>query len=452
MGNRREPGTGSVTEHRSGRFLVRVIRADGERKSLGTYPTRGEAEAVLAAALQQMAAAGELAVGGASFRAFGQRVIEQRERDGVRGIRTEKSRWRVHLACATFADDPVAAITSGDIVTFARALSKKRAKDRRATRRISRQTVQRCLALLSAIFDEALVLGHRPDNPCAGLKLLRRLSSDPEATEDKWHILTPEEQTRVLACDAIPEWARLMMAFALGTGLRQGEQWNLEKRDLHVSGNKPHVLVRYGSAGKAPKSGKTRRAPLFGVALEAAQRWLLLLPTYAPANPRGLVFPTPRGSRRPVGTPDVSRRVRDPKSDRTRVVKVDLFHEWMRAAGLDHPMRWQDLRHTTASSLVAGWWGRRWSLEEVRQMLGHSSVLVTEKYAHFADSVLDQAARQTDGMHRGEGSPKDPGATDGGPTASSLAAITSDFDWLDGVGRMGLEPMTYGLKVRSSTD
>jgi hypothetical protein len=126
-----------------------------------------------------------------------------------------------------------------------------------------------------------------------------------------------------------------------------------------------------------------------------------------------------------------------------------MFHEWMRAAGIARPVRWHDLRHTCASSLVAGWWGHRWSLEEVREMLGHSSVLVTEKYAHFADSVIDRAARLTQGS---EGCAKDPEASGGGPTPSSLAAIRNDYDVLDLVGRAGLEPATYGLKVRSSAD
>ena len=52
-------------------------------------------------------------------------------------------------------------------------------------------------------------------------------------------------------------------------------------------------------------------------------------------------------------------------------------------------------RHTCGSSLVAGWWGRAWRLEEVRDLLGHSTVRVTEMYAHLAPSELSKAAAAT---------------------------------------------------------
>ena len=84
-------------------------------------------------------------------------------------------------------------------------------------------------------------------------------------------------------------------------------------------------------------------------------------------------------------------------------------------------------------------------------MLGHSSVLVTERYAHFAESALDLAARETV-TQSNEGSAKDHESDGGGLTSSSLAAITSDFAAVEAVGPVGLEPTTYGLKVRSSTD
>ena len=45
-----------------------------------------------------------------------------------------------------------------------------------------------------------------------------------------WDYLRPEEQHALATCPEVPTWARLMMRVAWGTGLRQGEQWNLELR------------------------------------------------------------------------------------------------------------------------------------------------------------------------------------------------------------------------------
>ena len=64
-------------------------------------------------------------------------------------------------------------------------------------------------------------------------------------------------------------------------------------------------------------------------------------------------------------------------------------------SGIVRNVRWHALRHTCASSLVSGWWGRQWTLSEVCELLGHGSVTTTERYAHLADTVLKQAARET---------------------------------------------------------
>jgi hypothetical protein len=87
-----------------------------------------------------------------------------------------------------------------------------------------------------------------------------------------------------------------LIEFAFGAGLRAGELGALRLTDLHVDGADRSVTVRYGGALAEPtKRGKSRYVPLFGRSLDAMRRWLATLPTYAPENPHGLVFPTPSG-------------------------------------------------------------------------------------------------------------------------------------------------------------
>jgi integrase len=76
--------------------------------------------------------------------------------------------------------------------------------------------------------------------------------------------------------------------------------------------------------------------------LEPAQRALELAP-----DDSDWVWPAIQGGRRAEG-----------KAPRG-------WHRWVKAAKLRRRVRWHDLRHTCATSLLAGWWGRKWSLDEV---------------------------------------------------------------------------------------
>jgi integrase len=165
------------------------------------------------------------------------------------------------------------------------------------------------------------------------------------------------------------------------------------------------VVVRFGSPGKPTKNGRIRRVPLFGLGLEACRTWLEALPTYvssakistARANAQGLFAPTRHGACRHKRR--FSTTIDGRPASWTDVVRI---------AGLGRRVRWHDLRHTCASFLVAGWWGRRWSLEEVKELLGHSSIKMTERYAHLAESALQRAARETSGASPREVHEEDP--------------------------------------------
>lgn len=373
-------GRGSIKPSR-GRFWVRGPRqADGSRPSLGTYATREEAEAVLAHAVYRLAQ-GAARREGSTFAAVGRRVLDAREADGVRSIASERARFRKHLEQSSIAGLDVSEIRPSDVQQMIRELSQKQADDRRGPRKLSRETLKRCLTLTSTIFSAALLENLVTSNPCTGVRV--RTRGHAEGTRERWAYLDPSDQERIRNAtdDQIPRADRLIIRIAMGTGLRQGEQWSLELSDVHAAPDepRPRVVVRFGSKGRPPKSGKIRTVPLFGDALHAMREWLAVLPSYARRNPEGLAFPGPEGARRRPGKLGTS----------------DRFRGYLRAVGISRPVRWHDLRHTCASSLVAGWWGRAWTLPEVRDLLGHSSVTVTEMYAHLAPTALEAAARGT---------------------------------------------------------
>lgn len=322
---------GTVTELPNGRFWVRAPLTNGQRPSLGVFTDRDEADAVAASATDALDTGALSPVARPGIRTFatwGSEVLKLREADGVRGIKAERSVFGLHLEHAPFAGKALDKIRPVDVATFARQLTVTKAKDRRGVRNLSRHTVARALALGSAIMAEAVTQGLLEHNPFRGVRV--KVKGTKESTKEKWAFLDPSEQATFFGCESIPWHDRMLAAFAWGTGLRQGEQWNLELRDLHVDGPNPHVFVRYGSRGLPPKSGKTRAVPLFGIALDVARAWLAALPAFLGrhANEHRLVFPTPRGARRQVG----------------KLGRSDTFARHVATAGLTKHLRWHDLR------------------------------------------------------------------------------------------------------------
>lgn len=317
------------------------------------------------------------------FIELAEQVLAQRERDGVRGIDRELSRYRCHIQPAAFAQKDVTEITTPEIREWLREMQQKDAEGPGESRKLSRQTISRCQSLVSAVFTEAVEKEIRPDNPSLQAKQKKRV--DESDTKEKWAFLTGEEQKAIEACEAIPREARLAILFAIHTGLRQGEQHCLELADVHLDDEHPHIVVRYGSVSKAgkklpPKSGKMRKVYLLADGVRVTREWLAMLPTFAPENPEGLVFPTAQGRRRQQGKP---------------LGRSGTLRQYLKLVGVTRRVRWHDLRHTCATSLITGIWGRRWTLEEVQKVCGHSSITITQRYAHLGEDALKRAVRET---------------------------------------------------------
>jgi len=347
---------GSIDLTPNGRHRVRVPLADGRRPTLSIHDTEQEAEDALAAAVDVMRTA---VPPGMTLTQWGDKWLTEREVAGhIRDVDSDWSRWRTHVDADSMGKLPLRGITRQELSRWLLRMRKKG---------LAAQTIRNTLNLIRVALADAVNRGFAKENGARELRVPRQ-----KRTEHAWTFLTPDEATRLLA--AFSDADRHVAAFAIGTGLRAGELCTLRLADVVREGT-PRIVVRYGTPPNlSTKTGRIREVPLLGMALDA-------LDAHRPPdeNPHGLVFPRMRGG------------FRDP----AHVLRWDAWQAAIVKAELGRDLRWHDLRHTCASSLVSGWWGRVWSLEEVRDFLGHESITTTERYAHIAGKALERAANET---------------------------------------------------------
>jgi len=411
-------GNGYV-EQRCGRWRARLPRrlCDGKQHS-ATFDTEAEAYGWLNA---QIEAAAGLADSKGTLSWWGGVWMERRKARGLSSYSDDEGRWRQHVAESSLADLRVGAIKPQHVAEFSRWLSTRRALRQvigggreRTGPILSRQTQQHVLKLLDLALSDAVLEGLLPANPCAEVRVVPSAAGEDV---DAWTWLRQPEIDRLSRCDALPAQARACYVVAIYTGLREGELWALDWGRVVLDGERPHLLVAKSNRRRSTKSGKVRTVPLL-----APARAALIELHLAQGRPRaGLVFPGADGRQRPEGDDHGW-------ADRSRG-KQGVQRGHRSAAGIDRPVRFHDLRHTCASHLLQGTWGRRWRLEEVRDFLGHSSITVTQRYAHLCADSLHEAAA----------------ATRAPSTAPKSVSVGVD---LSSVGSVGFEPTTNGLKGR----
>ncbi|HEX6623758.1 MAG TPA: site-specific integrase [Pyrinomonadaceae bacterium] len=195
---------------------------------------------------------------------------------------------------------------------------------------------------MTLAFDDELI----DANPC---RKVRPLPMDDRRTR----YLSADEEKALLTALAGQEWLRAVVVAALHTGMRRGELFNLRWFDVDIGRGMIHV--------RHTKNGRDRTVPINRTVREVLEHQ---------AKASAYVFPSPKTGARLV---DIKRSF---KQACTAAALVDF--------------RFHDLRHTAATRLAdAGV-----SVVVIAEVLGHSDIRMTKRYAHAMDEAKREAVER----------------------------------------------------------
>lgn len=260
-----------------------------------------------------------------------------------------------HHLIPFFGKVPLDRITTEDI---------ERYKARKLGEELAPKTVNNQLTVLGRCLRSAVDWGRIAHMP--RVKLMKAHSQNTD-------FLTQDEMTRLLGAPIVTS-VQLMAFTALRSGLRLGELLGLSWSDIDFESNVltvQHSWVRREMT--SPKSHRIRHIPLGG-----ELRALL----YAVRRSRGFVFPGVGD--KPWSTDGAARELKR-LCERTGVRKIG----------------WHVLRHTFASHIAM----RGVPMRSLQQLMGHSTILMTERYAHLGMTSLHDAVQVLEPVRENIGHP-----------------------------------------------
>ena len=234
-------------------------------------------------------------------------------------------------------------------------------------------TVNRKMGSISGVFSRAVEWEYLTVHPMAKLKQLKvdsigvvryldedetkRLRAAMDARQDemrseresanKWRAERNKMQMPSLLDLKVTDHLKPMVLVSLKTGLRRGELFDLKWSSVNF--NTKIITV----AGDTTKTSETRHIPMNGEVFTVLEEWK------KQSREALYVFPNQEGG-----------RFEDVKSAWLKLL------ERAEVTGF----RWHDMRHDFASRLVMA----KESLNTVRELLGHSDITMTLRYAHLA--------------------------------------------------------------------
>lgn len=231
--------------------------------------------------------------------------------------------------------------------------------------------------------DAASVPKYSPNTINRVLALLRKVLRDGAREWSKKSGLVAAPHIKLLKVPQVPiecldqaqaerflNWTRAhqpndfpLYAAAIFTGLRMGELYGLRWADVNLETAQAAVHRNYQAAFKKDK--KVHYTRLNQQVVELLAEWR----KRCPESPEGLVFPREDGGMRIAEKP--------PKG----------FVDALEASGCP-PITFHGLRHSYVSLVVAA----GVDIAVAQRLVGHSTLAMTQRYAHFAPAHMQSAA------------------------------------------------------------
>ena len=294
-----------------------------------------------------------------------------------------RSMQKLRSAFADFLGKPLNTLHVLDIETWRRNKRNDKTK-------IKAATCNRCTVALKAALNWGVEMGFLKSNPLQALKRLKL--DDAESRVERY--LSEEERTRLYrALDAHEERIRRertnhnqwledrhkppmpplssgfadhlkpMIIISLNTGMRRGNLFSLVWGDIDFTARQITLRAEHS------KSSKRNDIPMMDIVVDTLEQWRKQA---ADKSPDALVFPSPKTGQ---------------KFDNVNKAWASVLKD----AQIDN-FRWHDMRHDFASQLVM----RGVDLNTVRELLGHSDIKMTLRYAHLAPESKLRAVRLLD--------------------------------------------------------
>jgi len=355
---RRQWGNGSVRQREGGLWQIRW-RENGKRRGRSGFASREDAQRVLAKVMAEIAH-GRAGLppdlrGVPSLGKLAGPWLDARE-NTHRAADCDRYRWDKHLE-PHFGHLRPNEVDSARIRAFVQV---------KLSEGLAAGSVRILVALLSALYTDLIEDGKATSNPARGLpRATRRLvkpTHDPRTTP---FVEKLEDVRRIYL--ALPE--PLNVAYAIGAfaGLRTGEVLGLRWEHVDLPARRIHV--RESISGPL-KDKDSRVVPILNALAPVLIAWKLKM------GGVGRVLPLMRVDGEALNKKTLGRNLRATLK-RLKLERLGLG--WYEAT-----------RHTFASQWVLS----GGSIEKLKEILGHYSVVVTERYTHlrpdlFADRELD---------------------------------------------------------------